>query len=591
MRLLLIFARTYPRRSFVMLLCLMLAAVAEGVGLSSLLPLLSLATKSGATLGGHSPGPVEHGGSWLEHAIGNALGTVGLQPSIGLLLSIIVGGVVLKAGLVLFAQKQVGYTVAQVATDLRLALIRTLLAARWEYYIRQPVGGFANAFATEATRAADAYLHGATIIAQLIETALYTSLAVIVSWQATVAATVAGLVIVSALNHLVRMARRAGVRQTQLLRAVLGRLTDVLYAVKPLKAMAREPLVKPLLEKETRRLNRSLQRQVLSREALRALQEPLLVTVLAAGLYVALTRWTLPLDTVLLLTLLFARTLNSLHKVQRQYQAMVSCESAYWSLRNTIERSEVAREVTQGTVQPLLKREIRLKQVDFSYDDHTVLRQVSLCIPAGQLTTLVGPSGSGKTSIVDLIVGLIRPQAGEVWIDEVPLNKVDLRYWRCAVGYVPQETFLLHESVFTNVTLGDPELTEADAESALRAAGAWDFVTAMPQDIHTPVGERGAAISGGQRQRIAIARALIHNPQLLLLDEATASLDPKSEAAICATVQQLRGKMTILAVSHQPALLEAADKVYRVEGGMVQEITPCTVGRLDTSGVQKSRAG
>jgi ATP-binding cassette subfamily C protein len=159
-----------------------------------------------------------------------------------------------------------------------------------------------------------------------------------------------------------------------------------------------------------------------------------------------------------------------------------------------------------------------------------------------------------------------------VWIDEVPLGEIDLRAWRGMVGYVPQETLLLHESVFLNVTLGDPLFTLAEVEAALRSAGAWDFVAALAEGVHTTVGERGSRFSGGQRQRIAIARALVHKPRLLILDEATASLDPASEAAICATVKKLRGSMTILLISHQPVLLEAADNIYRLEGGTVRQL-------------------
>jgi len=144
--------------------------------------------------------------------------------------------------------------------------------------------------------------------------------------------------------------------------------------------------------------------------------------------------------------------------------------------------------------------------------------------------------------------------------------------WRQRIGYVPQETFLLHESVGVNVTLGDPEVASADVEAALKAAGAWDFVRTMHEGCDTPVGERGARLSGGQRQRIAIARALIDQPQLLILDEATASLDPTSEAEVCDTVRRLRGAVTILAVSHQVALLDVADKVYRIEDGTINEV-------------------
>jgi len=133
----------------------------------------------------------------------------------------------------------------------------------------------------------------------------------------------------------------------------------------------------------------------------------------------------------------------------------------------------------------------------------------------------------------------------------VPMREIDVKFWRRQIGYVPQDTVLLHDSILANVTLSDPELSCADAEQALRSAGAWDFVAAMPDGMLTIVGERGSKLSGGQRQRIAIARALAHRPNLLILDEATSALDPESEKAICRTLAGLRGQVTMLAISHQ----------------------------------------
>lgn len=561
-----IFARRYPQRTLSVLLCLLLAALAEGIGLSSLLPLLGLATKSHPDL----PGTVTPGASRLERFVVTLLGSVGLQPTIEVLFLTIIGGMTLKAGLVLLAQQQVGYAVAHVATDLRLALVRALFAARWEYYIRQPLGALTNAFATEAARAAQAYLYSATIVMLVIESLLYTFLAVIVSWQATIGALVVGVVIVYALHHLVRISRRAGARQTVLLKAVLGRLTDVFSAVKPLKAMAREATSGLLIEGETQLLNRAFQREILSKEMLRALQEPLVVISLAGGLYLALTRWALPLERVIVLAVLFGQFFSSLNKVQKQYQMLVSYESAFWSLQNTIDHAEREHEVLRGQTPPTLRQAVYFGHVSFSYDHTLVLHDVSFRIPVGQVTALTGPSGAGKTSIADLIIGLVQPQAGTIWIDRVPLSEVNLRGWRQMVGYVSQEAFLLHESISRNVSLGEPEMSPADIESALKAAGAWEFISALPEGMETMVGEHGARFSGGQRQRIAIARALVHKPQLLILDEATAALDPESEAAVCETVKALRGKMTLFVISHRPALLEVADYVYRLERGQVQ---------------------
>jgi ATP-binding cassette subfamily C protein len=291
--------------------------------------------------------------------------------------------------------------------------------------------------------------------------------------------------------------------------------------------------------------------------------------IITSGLYVALIQWKLPFNAVLVMILVLARSLASLAKTQRQYQKMKSHESAFWSLQAIIEDTSRARETNPEGTSPSLEKSVRLNNVSFGYGKISVLRNASLTVPAGSFTTIMGPSGAGKTTIADLIIGLLRPQQGQILIDNVPLEQVDLRQWRRMIGYVPQESFLLHDTVLWNVTLGDPEVNEADVEAALRAAGAWEFVAELPQRIHSSVAERGTALSGGQRQRIAIARALARRPKLLILDEVTSSLDPQTEAAICQTLQGLRGGLTILAISHQPAVVEAADRIYRIQSGEV----------------------
>jgi ATP-binding cassette, subfamily C, bacterial len=331
--------------------------------------------------------------------------------------------------------------------------------------------------------------------------------------------------------------------------------------------MAREESAASLLEIETLQLNRALRREIFSKEALRTFHESAIMLLSVVGLFLALVQWRLPLATVMVLVVALSRTLAELGKVQRQYQQMRACEAAYWSVHRFLRDAERAREAPLGTMVPPLERGIRVEHVSFAYQRGWVLRDVSLDIPAGQLTTLVGSTGAGKTTLVDLITALLRPQAGEVFVDDVPLAAIDRRRWRRMIGYVPQETLLLHDTVMANVTLGDPDLSERDAEAALRAAGAWDFVERLPERMQTLVGERGAGLSGGQRQRLAIARALVRRPRLLILDEATSALDAGSEAEICRVLRGLRGALTILAISHRSALVEAADLVYRIEEG------------------------
>ncbi len=566
MRYLITIFRSYPRQNLQMLIALLLAGVAEIFGLSALLPLLSIVVDSNtivsSTANTASP-------SAAERLINETLSTLGLTPTIEILLLVIFLAILFKSGLVLFANKRMGYTVAQVATDLRMALLRALLNSRWQFHLQQPVGKMANAMAVEAGRAGKAFACGAVMIVALVQAIVAVSVAFLVSWQATLIALGGGVIIFFAVGGLVRKAKRAGWRQTKLMKSLLSILTDSLQSIKPLKSMARENSAESVMFKKTNLINRALQKEVLSKQLLRALQEPLQMILLLCGLYLALLYWHLPATTVMVLIFLVARLLRQIGKIQREYQRMVILESGYWSLQDTISKAEAERETMPGNYSPSLEQAIRLDRISFAYGEKQVLHDVSLTFVKGEITAIVGPSGVGKTTIADLVTALLRPQHGAIWIDDLPLAKLDLKSWRRMIGYVPQETLLLHDTVLTNVTLGDPELSEDDAVYALHAAEAWDFVKSLPQGIKSVVGERGGKLSGGQRQRIAIARALVHKPKLLILDEATTGLDPESEAAICDTLQQLRGELTILAISHQSALVKIADKVYRIQDGKI----------------------
>lgn len=565
MRLMASFFRAYPGRTSIMLIALLLSGVAEGIGLSALLPLLNIAlgTDAASALTGVAM-PQQ---SDFERNVLDMFARVGIAPTLGNMLWVIVTGVALKSVFLLVAQRQVGYTAAQVATDLRLEMLRAILLSKWEYFLHQPIGKLTNALATEAQRSSASFVNGATAITFLIQALIYGGIAFALSWRASLVAIVAGTLVIGLSHFLVRITRRAGKRQTRLLTSLMSNLTDTLQSVKPLKAMSREHLADQVLAHDANRLNTALRRQVLSGALLDSGQELMFTGFICLGVYAAIGKYQMDLAMVMVLVVALGRAFTFFGKVQKQYQKLAQGESAYWSLRDSIAAANDAQEAMDGGVMPTIERGIRFDQVGFDYDQHPVFRDLSLNIEAGALTTLVGPSGSGKTTIIDLTIALLRPQRGTIWLDDTPMEEIDIKQWRGMIGYVPQDTVLLHDTVAHNITLGDPSLTQQDTERALRAAGAWEFVNQLAQGTDTVVGERGGKLSGGQRQRIVIARALVNKPRLLILDEATSALDPESEAAVRQTMEHLKGQLTILAISHNRAMVQAADYVYQMEAG------------------------
>jgi ATP-binding cassette subfamily C protein len=564
MRLILIFLRTYPLQSALTMVALLFAGLIEGLGFSLLLPLLSIASNIKGGTAGTAAGD---GGSSLHRIVNNVFEILGITPTIELLLIFFVICMISKALLVMATNKRIGYMVAQITTDLRLELIHALFRTRWEFFIRQPLGSLTVSIGGETGATANAYFNSMTMLAALLQALVYATIVFLVSWQATLIALAAGIVILFIVRRYIRKSRRVGKRLVAISHSLMSYLAESLIMIKPLKTMAREHLANTVLREQTEDFKKLVKKQVHNNTALSAYQEPLTVSFTALGLYGVLVVWKMPLASVLVMVYMISKLLKRIQKVQSLYQKVVTAESAYWSYNSKLKGALEEKEATSGKLRPSLKHSIRLEEVSFSYADRWVLKDAEFNFPANTFTAIVGPSGEGKTTVVDLVTGLLRPQEGEIFIDDIPLAEIDLRHWRQMIGYVPQETMLLHNSIFTNVTLGDKEFKVEDVEAALRAAGAWDFVQDLSEGVFAIVGERGHRLSGGQRQRIAIARAIVHKPRLLILDEATTALDPENEAAICETLRKLKGRLTILAISHQPAILGAAERGYRLEDG------------------------
>ena len=215
---------------------------------------------------------------------------------------------------------------------------------------------------------------------------------------------------------------------------------------------------------------------------------------------------------------------------------------------------------------------IELRNLKFSYSGTQIdaLADISLLIERGEAVGIVGQSGSGKSTLVDVLLGFLKPQGGSVIVNGLNISS-SVQWWRAKVGYVPQAIFLTDDTLKRNVAFGvpDEEIDGNSIASAIRSAQLEEFINSLPDGLNTMVGERGVRLSGGQRQRIGIARALYNNPEVLVLDEATSSLDTETEHGVMQAVQALQGDKTVIIVAHRLSTVEYCDRLYRLDAGRI----------------------
>lgn len=563
LRTLRMFFTTRETNPYLVVLCLLLSSLAETVGIGSLLPIISLASGNGT--GEYSKlGQIVHG----------IFAMLGLDMSLGTLVIAVAAFMLLKAVLSFFAISYATRSAARVALGLRRRLANAIFAARWEYFSEQRSGRLANAIGIDASLAGESYVNSANIVAAAIQAVAYTIVALIINPVLAVIGLCTGLILTFLLQRFVRATRRAAFRMTDITNLLVNDLVDALANIKPLKSMNRQKPILDIIARNFGKLRRGFVTREVAKTALTNSGDAMIALIAAIGIYVASTYLKMPFAELVVSALVFNQIVYVLTRLQRMIQAATRFESSYVRTIEAIEEAEAAVEPKGGTQTPEIGAGCRFEQVNFARGGRAILSGVNLEIPANAITVLSGPSGAGKTTIIDLLIGLNRRDSGLILIGDASIDDVDLAAWRSQIGYVPQELSLLHTSIRANLTLGDEAIADGAIRHALEQAGAADFVSELPAGLDTDVGEMGSKLSGGQRQRISLARALVHKPRVLILDEVTSALDPETEAAIVGNIADLRRGYTIIAITHRPAWTTVADQLYLVADGMVQRAEP-----------------
>ncbi len=285
-----------------------------------------------------------------------------------------------------------------------------------------------------------------------------------------------------------------------------------------------------------------------------------------------------PLGEIFIALLLLHRATQSAFAVQTNWQLAAEQVGAAEMIRDELQFVRHFEETRGPGSASAFRESVVFDDVSFTYDpaERSVLRNVSLTIPHNQTVALVGHSGAGKSTLADIITLLLRPVTGRLLIDGVDALTIDPESWRNQIGYVCQETVVFDDSVAANICLdaagwATSEDVRERVMAAAREAFLTEFIESLPQGYDTVVGDRGVRMSGGQRQRLFIARELYKRPKLLVLDEATSALDGESEKAIQASIDALKGHLTVILIAHRLATIRNADLIVVLEDGEVVE--------------------
>ena len=542
---------------------LVLGSLTEGLSILLLVPLLTLLGPGATSVS--IP---------LPSALTGGLSAAPLQ--IELTTALIALSVVVTVQALLMRAKTIYMAdlLVDVVDRLRIDLFAAIGGARWRFLSSRRHADLHQTLTADIDRVHVSLNHLLALIQTLVILSIYTSISLIISPTMTLVASGVGLAFLALLTPLRRRSAVYGAVVTAHKQRQFRTVDAFLGGLKVVKSLTAEPRYVRRLDEDLLDARNEFHRYMGLASLAGALFQILSALGLSLFVYVALTIMRVPMAQLIVMIFLFMRIAPRFTAIQSHLQELMTNLEGYHEVRKLTEACLDEAERVQGRASALpLNDMVTFHDVTFRYgaDQPAILSNLFLAIPAKRITALIGPSGGGKSTIGDLILGLLEPDAGRVAVDGVVLDGDVVRAWRRSVAYVPQDVFLMHDTIRENLRIALPNADEAAMWQALDLAQAGDFVRRLDCRLDTVVGPRGARLSGGERQRIALARALLTEPQLLILDEATSALDWENQNLIAKAIEGLRGRMTIITIAHRPSMISFADWVLAIEGGRLIE--------------------
>jgi subfamily B ATP-binding cassette protein MsbA len=550
-----------------------IASVLDGFSFTLLIPFLRLLF--GSTAAADSPSAVDR---LLDLVVGRFISAGDTAAALRNIVILILAAVALKNGAIYLAGYLRVRIQEHVARDLRVDLHRHIQRLGAGFSQREKAGDLVSRAVSDVEHAKILVGQGLwSLIQNGTVVLVYLAILLALSWQLTLIILFLAPVLAWGLRPVVAGARSRFIQAFEE-RGRLGALmSEHLEGAKVVKAYGAEEQAHRRFAQAAERHARGLVRA----ERLAALSHPLSETLGAAVvLAIVVAGWWFSLGGGALrpeaLIAFLAVTLRLLPPVKSlaHFPALAGqASSAAARVFEILDLEPDDVDPPSAAKFPGFEREIVFDRVWVAYQPQRwVLRNVSLTVSRGEIVAIVGPSGSGKSTLLDLLPRFVEPRRGKVLIDGVPIDRYDRRSLRRHLGIVSQRTVLFHDTVRNNIAYGErADASMAEIEAAARAANAHEFIEKLPRGYDTVVGERGSLLSGGERQRIAIARALLRDPPILILDEATSELDSESDYLVQEAIRRLMAQRTVLVVAHRLSTVAQADRIVVLEGGRIVE--------------------
>lgn len=553
-----------PRKAILGVALTIALGVTEGVSLVMLMPLLGL-------VGIEQPSTMPRVEGWLT----SLFALFEREPTLGGALLIFV---LIAAVRALLSKWQSALSVGlreDITTALRMRIYRAIAGAEWKFIVTRRPSEFVRVLGSEIARFG-------TAASQLIDLSIATAVSVVYLALAFHFSAVMSLVVLVCAGLLAAVVRgtlkRAGDVGNRFGNAkgeLHSAITEHVGSLKTAKSYGVTDLQDGAFLKLANEVRDASMELAAGQSTLHQRLELGSTVLLAIIVYISYVVLSVSAAQLLVLLFIFARLMPKLVAIYRQLQSLAAVLPMLDRVTQLeIECLEAAEPMTTDQANVRLEEQISFEDVSFAYLRRTespALRDVDLKIAAGLTTAIVGPSGSGKSTLADLLIGLLMPTSGRIVIDNSELGTSRLASWRQHLSYVPQETFLFHDTVRANLTWARPDATDEELNLALKMSAAYDFVMGLPQGLDTVVGERGVLVSGGERQRLSLARAILRKPSMLVLDEATSSLDSENELRIQQAIESLHTQMTIVIITHRLSTIRHADVIHVLDNGRVVE--------------------